>query len=360
MKILILTNNDIGLYKFRRELLQMLIDDGHTVNLSLPKGDYISEFLQMGCHFSETAIERRGMNPIREIELFFRYLIIFKTFRPDIILTYTIKPNIYGGIISKCYKKNFIVNITGLGSSLMNNKIKSFFIRQLYKIGISGAKCIFYQNASNLNFFSKHRIIGKKNILIPGSGVNLNEHKFETYPESKLPIVILFVGRIMREKGVNELFQSITEIKKKYSNVIFKIAGDYEDGFEELVQKLQKENIIEYLGFQKNVHELLKVSFALVLPSYHEGLSNVLLEAAACGRPVLASDIPGCRETFEEGKTGMKFKAKSVEDLKRVLVNFIDLPYEQKKIMGIQGRKKMEREFDRNLVLKAYMNEINR
>lgn len=357
MKILILTNSDLGLYKFRKELLQCLINQGNEVFISLPDGKFVQSMVAMGCHFIPTSLERRGMNPLKDLILLLQYKKILQKIEPDVVLTYTIKPNIYGGIVCRICRVKYIENITGLGTAIESEGALSKVLLLLYKIGLKGAAQVFFQNKRNQKFFKVKGII-KKSKLIPGSGVNLQEHCYEEYPNTD-EVRFLFIGRIMRDKGIDELLICAQYISKKYKNVYFDLIGDYdEEKYRDEIAFLEKTGTIKYLGSQDNVHAFIRSHHAVVLPSYHEGLSNVLLEAAACGRPVLATLVPGCREAFADGISGIGFSAKSSDALIRAVEKFISLSYEKRKEMGVRGREKMVQEFDRRLVISAYMDEI--
>lgn len=358
MKILILANSDIGLYKFRKELIQALIESGNRVFLSLPDGECVPPLKKMGCIFCKTLIDRRGTNPVNDLRLLLWYEYLVKRISPDIVLTYTIKPNIYGGIVCGHRHVKYIENITGLGTAIENKGILSGILLFLYKIGLKHASQVFFQNKTNQDFFIANRIVGK-NRLISGSGVNLEEHCYETYPNDTGEIRFLYVGRIMKDKGIGELLSCAERMKKKYPDILFDLAGGYdEESYRSRVEKLEKMGAVRYLSFQSDIHSVIKTHHAVILPSYHEGLSNVLLEAAACGRPVLATRVPGCRETFDEGISGIGFEAENVESLIRAVEKFLALSYEEKRKMGIRGREKAEKEFDRRFVIEAYMQEI--
>lgn len=358
MKILIFTNKDTGLYKFRKELLQQLINDGVHVFIALPDGEYIPLLKKMGCIFCETPVDRRGMNPWKDLRLLIRYNRLIRKIRPDIVLTYTIKPNIYGGIICRLYHVKYIETITGLGTAIEDKGILSKILLLLYKVGLKNASQVFFQNAENQRFFKENKMV-KKSRLISGSGVNLQEHCFEEYPTEDGELRFIFIGRIMKDKGIEELLICAEQLKAVYPNIYFDLVGNYdEESYRAQVEELEKKGIVKYLAFQSDVHSVIKRYHAIILPTYHEGLSNVLLEAAACGRPVLTTRIPGCRETYEEEVSGIGFEAKNTKSLIEAVEKFIGLAYEEKREMGIQGRKKMEREFDRQLVIEAYMQEI--
>ncbi|MEK4129098.1 glycosyltransferase family 4 protein [Solibacillus sp. FSL W8-0474] len=358
MKILVLANFGMGLYNFRKELLEELIRQQHEVYISLPNDEYVPKLEKIGCKFVDTQLDRRGTNPLRDFSLFVNYIKTIREIRPSIVLTYTIKPNVYGGIACAITKIPYITNITGLGTSLENESLIQRITLVLYKLGLNKASTVFFQNRTNQIFFENKVIANNKTKLIPGSGVNIEQYSLKSYPVDNKEIQFLFIGRIMKAKGIDELFEAAKIIKAQYPNANFHLVGGMEENYEEKLNELQKQDIIKYHGQQGNVSTFIKESHAIILPSHHEGLANVLLESAATGRPVLASKVPGCIETFDDGVSGFGFEVKNVESLVKAILKFINLPYEKKIEMGIAGRKKMEKEFDRNFVVKAYINEI--
>jgi glycosyltransferase involved in cell wall biosynthesis len=359
-KILILANNDVGLYKFRKELIESLLDQGYEVYISLPAGYYVEKLCHMGCVFFDTPIDRRGTNPITDLKLIFYYKTLIKNIKPDVLLTYTIKPNVYGGIASKSTNTPYLANVTGIGTSINNKGLIQKITLTLYKFGLKKAACVFFQNELNRQLFIDKHIVNGKTKLIPGSGVNLNYHCFEDYPDSDDIIKFLFIGRIMKDKGIDELLEAAQKIKGMYPNVQFDLVGYCEENYTKRLSDFENRGIIKYHGQQDDVHSFIKGAHAIIHPSYHEGMANVLLEAASTGRPVLASNIPGCRETFDEGVSGYGFEVKNTAALVNTIEKFIQLPYENKKQMGIAGRAKVECEFDRQIVIDSYMEEINR
>jgi galacturonosyltransferase len=358
MKILILANFGMGLYKFRKELLEELISQDNEVYISLPNDEYVPKLEKLGCKFIETHVDRRGTNPIRDLLLLFFYKNLISSLKPDVVLTYTIKPNVYGGIACKITKIPYIANVTGLGTSVENEGLIKKITLALYKLGLNKASCVFFQNEANRKFFIDKNIVKVKTNLIPGSGVNLEQYVFEEYPSSDEKIKFLFIGRIMKAKGIEELLGAAKEVRQKYPNVQIDLVGSYEEDYTQQIDELEKLGIVNYHGKQEDVHEYIKKAHAAILPSYHEGIANVLLESASSGRPILASKVPGCIETFDEGVSGMGFEVKNVDSLVEAIVKFIMLPHDQKKAMGIAGRSKMEREFDRSIVINAYIEEI--
>lgn len=360
MRVLIITNVFGGLYNFRRELVEKLASENELI-CALPDDPRKGWFDEIGCKFIEVPTDRRGTNPLTDYKLYKTYRRLIRELKPEVALTYTIKPNIYGGLAANREGVPCFANITGLGTGILRKTVLKRVIIYLYRRALRNAACVFFQNAENQRFFIDEKIVTGKNRLIPGSGVNLERYHFEEYPENDKSIRFLFIGRVMKEKGIDEFLSAAKRVKAIYPDTQFDIVGWLEEKeYEAVLKDYQERGIAQYHGPQTDVHSFIKNSHATVNPSYHEGMSNVLLESASTGRPVIASNIPGCRETFEDGVSGLAFEPRNAEDLTDKLIKFIELPYEKKKAMGIAGRRKVEREFDRNIVIEAYMEEINK
>lgn len=359
-KVLFIVNHPVVIYNFRKELVEKLIENNYKVFVSCPYGPKIEYLKSLGCIYVEASIERHGMNIIDELKLFSYYRKIIKNIKPDVVLTYTIKPNIYGSLASKTLGVPSIANITGLGMALQKKNMVSKILISLYKLSLSNAKCVFFQNEENQRFFIQNKVPMKKYQILPGSGVNLKQYAFSEYPKDEKKIRFLFIGRVMRDKGIEELISAAKIIREKNKKVNFDIVGFYEDDYKKRVDELSKLDIVQFHGSKEDIQEYIKNSHAVILPSYHEGMANVLLEAAAMGRPVIASNIPGCIETFDEGISGLGFEPRNASDLKDTLNTFLDLSHLDKRAMGIAGRKKMEKQFDRSIVVKAYFEEIDK
>ncbi len=357
MRILIFANNDTGLYLFRRELIETLINVGHSVAISVPAGQYSENLKALGTTLLETKINRRSTNPFADYKLYHSYRSILRNYHPDISLTYTIKPNVYGGIA--CQKEHipYIANVTGLGTSIENGGILSRISLYLYKKGLRGAKCVFFQNSTNQRFFVDRGIVSKeKTQLIPGSGVNLDSFPLEPYPSEENGIRLLFVGRIMRDKGIEELLTAITSIHKEYPHVTLDIVGPMEEeNWEEAIHTAEAAGVVRYHGLQKDVRPFYKNCHCVVLPSYHEGMANVLLEASATGRAVIATNVPGCRETFEQGVTGLGCNAKDFNSLYRAMKEFLIMSHTTRVQMGRYARLRIEQLFSRDIVIHKYL-----
>ncbi|MFD1348011.1 glycosyltransferase family 4 protein [Oceanobacillus caeni] len=359
MRILVLANFGMGLYNFRKELLEELIRNDNDVYISFPHDEYVPKLESLGCKFINIKLDRRGTNPFSDLKVVFNYMRMIKRIKPDIVLTYTIKPNVYGGIACILTNHPYISNITGLGTAVENKGLIQNITLTLYKTGLRKASCVFFQNKTNREFFIKKNIVKNNSRLIPGSGVNLVQHKFEEYPaKTDKKIRFLFIGRIMKAKGIEELLEAAKVVKEEYPNTEFNLIGGMEEDYSQIINVLEKQGIVKYHGQQDDVQSFIKKSHGTILPSYHEGLANVLLESASAGRPVMTSRIPGCLETFDENISGIGFEVRDTQSLKEAIIKFINLPYDQKKKMGIAGRKKMEREFNRRSVVQAYIDEI--
>lgn len=372
MRIMMIANDTTFAYNLRREILQRLVGEGHQVTLAAHVLQFKEELEEIGCKVIHVETGRRGKNPLKDIALLRRYCQILRNECPDIVFTNNIKPNVYAGLACKWLRKKYIANICGLGTPLENPGLMQKLTIFLYRIGVSGASCVFFQNNENICFFRKHHMLssGAQTVLLPGSGVNLQAHPLLPYScieESTCDSFanqnndnFLFIGRIMQDKGVRELFKAATLLKKECPNVTFDIVGGSDENFSDELRDLEEKEIIRYWGHQLDVLPFIRKCSAVVLPSYHEGMSNVLLEAAAAGRPVLASNVPGCMETFDEGVSGFGFAPKNAEALYQTMKKFVLMDDVKKRAMGLAARKKMVDHFDRNLVVSAYLKEIRK
>ncbi|MCM3356558.1 glycosyltransferase family 4 protein [Psychrobacillus sp. MER TA 171] len=357
-RVLILVNHDIVIYNFRKELVERLISEGAEVYISSPYGERIKELISMGCQYQEINLDRHGTNIINELKLIKLYKDLVKRVNPDVVLTYTIKPNIYGGIACKSQGVPYIANITGLGTAVEKKGILQKIIILLYRHSFKKVQTVFFQNKENNQFFEDNKIALGKHKLIPGSGVNLNDFCLLTYPPEE-NIEFLFISRIMKEKGIDQYLEAAQNIRSKYPNTKFHICGFCEEAYEEVLEELQKKDVIKYHGMLRNVKEILSKTHCTVHPSYYpEGISNVLLESASSGRPIITTNRSGCKEVVEEGVNGFLVEPKNGKDLTEKLITFIEMKYDEKRDMGLNGRQKVEREFNRNIVVEEYLKEI--
>ncbi len=357
-KVLFLVNHDVVIYNFRLELVEKLLNEGYEVIISSPYGERIDDLCKMGAKFVETKIERHGMNPFADLKLIVDYYNLIKKEKPDMVLTYTIKPNIYGGIAAGVCNVRYVANITGLGTAVEHKGFLQIITTNLYRVAFRKIQCLFFQNDENKEFFEK-KVSNRYNTkLLPGSGVNLERFQLLDYP-SEETVEFIFISRIMKEKGIEQYLEMAKYIRGKYQNTRFHICGFCEEDYEEELRELQNKGVIIYHGMVRNVNEYIEKTHCTIHPSFYpEGMSNVCLESAACGRPVITTDRSGCRETVDDGKTGYIVKQKDTQDLIDKVEKFISLSYEEKKQMGLNARAKMEKEFSREIVVEEYMREI--
>lgn len=355
MKVLVVANFDVGLYKFRKELLQEILNSGHEVYISLPNGDLVQPLVDMGCQFIETELDRRGMNPVTDLKLIGKYRKILNQVKPDLVITYTIKPNIYMGMLCKNRSIPYVINITGLGTAFQSHGIMLKVFVEMYKLACKKAQTVIFENCENMQIIKDYGIVKEQQCLLNnGAGVNLEEYPFTAYPNDE-QIRFLFVGRVMQEKGIDELFETARRIKEEYNNVYFDIVGPYEDDYKDVTEQLVNDGVIEYHGFQEDVKPFIEKAHCFVLPSWHEGMANTNLECGAMGRPIITSNIHGCLEAVIDGETGFLAEPKNADDLYDKMKKFIDLPYDKKIEMGQASRNHITKNFDKRLiVIKTY------
>lgn len=362
-KVLILANHFITIYAFRRELVEKLLDAGYKVTIALPfNDDNISYFSDMGCEIIDTPLERRKTHPVADLKLLLQYVKVIKKVQPDIMLTYTIKPNTYGGIAARICGIKVLHTVTGLGSVYIQDMWQKNVAVILNKLAFKNSDSIFFLNNDNLEYYKQIGITNSKQPqkIVPGSGVNLDIFKYQE-PILTENTVFTFIGRVLKDKGIEEFLSVARIIKAKYENVEFKIVGFVdEEKYVQLLKDYEKEGIIKYLGKQNNIPEIMAMSSCIVLPSYGEGRGTVLQEGAAIGRPLITCDTYGCRDNVEENKNGYLCKVADVNSLKESIEKFINLPHEKRLEMGQYSRKKAENEFNRELVLDTYLDVIKK
>lgn len=359
-KVLILVNHEIVIYNFRKELVERLLSSGYEVIISCPYGERIRKLEKMGCKCIDIKLDRHGKHLFKEFKLISEYISLAKIEKPDIILSYTIKPNLYGSIMSRICNIPILINITGLGSAIKEKSLLSSFILFAYKVFFRNARKVYCQNSENYKFLKAKKVICENGELLPGSGVNLEEFDYQEYNYSSgEKIKFGFVSRIMKEKGIEEYLQVAKEIRAEHGDKVeFHICGFCEENYKDILEIYEKKKIIIYHGMLDNMKEFYKEINCIIHPSYHEGMANVVLEASACGRPAIVSDIPGCKEAVSHGKTGYCAKVKDVNSLKNYVEKFLNLSLDEQRKMGKNARQKMVEQFNREIIIGHYMQEI--
>lgn len=359
-RVLFLVNHDVVIYNFRLEIVERLLKEGHEVIISSPYGERIELLKELGCQYIEVQLERHGTNPVRELQLLWYYKKLIARVKPDMIFSYTIKPNLYGAIAAGMNHVPIVANITGLGTAVEGKGLLQKGMVWFYKMAFGKVQTVFVQNTENRQYFIDNHITVDKLKLLPGSGVNLERFCVLDYPTDE-KVEFVFISRIMKEKGIDQYLDAAKYIRQKYPQTMFHICGFCEEEYEETLKALEDKGIIKYHGLIMDVKEVLKFTHCTIHPTYYpEGLSNVLLESSACGRPIITTDRSGCREVIDDGVNGYMIPQKDSEALIAAIEKFLALSNEERKAMGLAGRKKVEKEFDRQIVVDAYMKELER
>lgn len=352
MKILILANFDVGLYQFRRELIEALLAE-HQVVLGLPDGPLVRPLEQMGCTFVDVKMERRGINPVTDLKLCRAYIGLMRTVKPDLVITYTIKPNIYGGLVCRAMHIPCASNITGLGTAFQKHGLLRQLVTMLYRSALKKAKVVFFENTGNMQTMLDGGMVKKDRcVCLNGAGVNLEHYQLFPYPAPAEPVRFLFMGRIMREKGIDELLAAMKKLRQEGCNCVLDVLGQFEEDYAQALEKAQAAGWLCCHGYQEDVRPFIAGSHCFVLPSWHEGMANTNLECAAMGRPVLTSDIPGCREAVIDGVSGLLFRPQDAQSLYNAMRRFLEMPEDARAAMGTAGRAHMERNFDKRKVVR--------
>ena len=356
MKIMIIANDTSGLVLFRKNFISRLIADGNEIVVLSPLGNRVDELIEIGIELINTPMSRRSINPINDLKLISQYYKLIKKENPEYIITYTIKPNIYGGLCSRYLHVPYAVNVTGLGTAFQLNRLK-YLIVKIYRIALKKAKVVFCENSSIGEEFVKEKIVASSKIcVLNGAGVDLEKFKYLEYPDNSIVFKFLFIGRVMKEKGIDELLEATQNLIKSGVQCKLIVVGKYEEDY---TTKFSRYEWLEFVGSQKDVRPFIKECHCFVLPSWHEGMANTNLECAASGRPVITSDIPGCRESVVDGVSGLLCKAKNAQSLFETMKHMTLLSSFEREKMGKEGRKHMVKYFDKRKVVDKTIKALN-
>ena len=351
MKILILANSSSGLYGFRKELITELLIDNKVIAITPDSGN-CDDLKKIGCEVIVLPIDRRGVNPVTDSKLLWGYYKRIRKIKPDLVVTYTIKPNIYGGFICRLFKIPYAINITGLGTAFQKKGLFKQIIIHMYKLACKKAKVVFFENTANRELFIDNRIVYEsQTCLLNGAGVNLEHYQVMEYPKGDVT-KFLFIGRVMKEKGIDELLCAMKMLVEEGVTAELHILGEYEEDYRNILEVYKSEGWLFYHGYQEDVRPFIKEAHCFVLPSWHEGMANTNLECAASGRPLVTSNIPGCKEAVINGRSGYLVESRNAISLYRGMKQFINLTYLEKLQLGHCGRRYMERVFDKKRVVK--------
>lgn len=366
--VALLTNNDDDIYCFRKELIEEIIAAGYEMLISCPDGEKFELMKHIEYRYDDPVIDRRGTNIIADMKLFAHYLKLFIKNKPSVVLTYTAKPNVYAGLAAYLLGIPVISNVTGFGSVLNEGGFKQKLIMSLFKFSFRRSVCVMFQNSTNMKLAEEKGMVKGEHKLIPGSGVNTDRYPLQPYPDggdgkSGEKVVFNYIGRILHDKGVDDYIEAAKRIKTRYPNTEFNMLGFIEPTemhYEKLLSELEEKGIIRYRGSQKDIKPFVAASHATIHPStYGEGMSNVLLESASSGRPIISTDNPGCMETFIDGETGFIYHGGDIDALCEQIKKFLAMTNEERKAMGKKGREYIKSNFSREIVIKAYLEKIN-
>lgn len=366
--VALLTNNDDDIYCFRKELIEEIINSGYEMLISCPDGEKFELMRHIEYRYDDPVIDRRGTNIIADLKLFIHYFRLFVKNKPSVVLTYTAKPNVYAGIAAHILGIPVISNVTGFGSVLNEGGLKQKLIMSLFKFSFRRSACVMFQNSTNMKLAEESGMVKGEHKLIPGSGVNTERYPLQPYPDGGNgkegeTVVFNYIGRILHDKGVDDYIEAAKRIRADYPNTEFNMLGFIEPTemhYQKLLAELEEKGIVKYRGSLKDIKPFVAASHATIHPStYGEGMSNVLLESASSGRPVISTDNPGCQETFVDGETGFIYHGGDVDALCGQIKKFLDLPNEERKAMGEKSREYIKDNFSRKIVIEAYLEKIN-
>ena len=372
--IALLTNNDDDVYCFRLELIRAILDAGYRMLISCPDGPKFEVMEEAGLRknreflYDDPPIDRRGTSVVSDGKLMLHYRKLFREHRPAVVLTYTAKPNVYASLVAHRLHIPVINNVTGLGSVVNESGWKKALILALYKTAYRKSACIMFQNSTNMKMAQELGWVKGECRLIPGSGVALERYPVQDYPDGGNgtegePVVFNYIGRILHDKGVDDYIEAAKRIRAKYPKTEFNMLGfiePTESHYEAELEELGKQGIVFYRGSLKDVRPWIKRAHGIIHPStYGEGMSNVLLENASSGRLIITTDNPGCRETVSDGVSGFIYPGGNVDALTEKIEHVLaGMANEERKQMGLEGRRKVEREFSREFVIREYLEQI--
>ena len=362
--IIIIGNTSWYLYNFRIGLLNRLLNSGHRLTILAPLDEYSKKIQQLGCSFHELEMDNQSLNPFKDFLLFRRIKLLLIHYKPDLVIHYTIKPVIYGSLVSNKFNIPFVNNITGLGTVFIKKSFITYIVKVLYRISQKRASYLFFQNQDDKIIFKNERLVPSyvPSIVFPGTGIDTSFFPFKSY-KSSTSNTFLLIARIIWDKGIGEFVEAANEVKKYFPNSQFQLLG-YLDVLNrtaishQQIEAWTSDGIIHYLGESEDVRPFLKKAGCVVLPSYREGLPRSLLEAAAMCRPIIATDVSGCRDVVEHGVNGYLCKTRDAHDLAQKMKDMIRLSIDEKRKMGLRGREKMKQNFDQKVIVEKIVDCI--
>lgn len=365
-KIVISINTSWNIYNFRTGLIQALIKSGYEVIALAPHDQYARRLEELGCRVIDLPMDNNGTHPGRDLVLLARYYSVLRALRPHAFLGYTVKPNVYGSLAAHALGIPVINNIAGLGATFIRDSLVTKVVKGLYKAALKRSHKVFFQNADDLALFTDSGLVPRRATgLVPGSGLNLGHYvPAPVAPLAPRPFRFLLVARMLKDKGIEEFAEAARLVRGQNPAVEFRLLGATGDGNPngipaDTLRAWESEGLVTYLGRTDDVRPYLSAADCVVLPSYREGVPRSLLEAAAMARPIIATDVVGCRDAVDDGLTGMLCAAKCPVALAEKMQAMIALPAAQRTAMGTAGRRKVEEQYDEQLVIQKYLQAID-
>lgn len=344
-------------------LVRSLQAEGHEIHTIAPTDDYTHFLTEVGCIHHTLKMDSRGANPIKDLGLIFELHSIYKRVKPDVILHYTIKPNVYGSLAASFLKIPVVNNVCGLGTVFLKDDLLSSIAMLLYRVSFKFPKKVFFQNPDDLKLFLDKKLVSKNTVdLLPGSGIDLGRFKPVSFQRNH-KFTFLLISRLITDKGILEYIDAVKKLKAEGLEARFQVLGaidpEHKRGIKrEVIQEWINSGTIEYLGTTKDVRHFIELADCVVLPSYREGTPRTLLEAASSSKPIVATNVPGCNQVVEDKITGLLCNIKDSEDLAAKMRSMANYDDETLKTMGINGRRKMEAEFDESIVIDKYLRTL--
>lgn len=365
ISVLITINTSWNIYNFRSALIHALTQKGITVYTAAPEDDYSARVASLVTRHFSIPMDNAGLSPWRDAMLFIRYLRLLSHLQPTVVLAYTIKPNIYATLAAKILGIPVIANVSGLGTAFLHGHWVMRAVQQFYGVALRKATRVFFQNPDDMEIFTGRRLVHPENAqLLPGSGVNLDYfHPKFNHARSEETIRFVLIARLLLDKGIGEYVAAARRVKQQFPNVTFNLLGpkgiaNRSAVSDQQLEQWQSEGIIHYLGETDDVRSMMACHDCIVLPSYREGMSHVLLEAAAMGKPLIASNVAGCKQIVHHGANGLLCQPRNEVDLADRLIDFIQLTPQQREQMGKESRAIAEAEFDEQKVIAQYLSTI--
>lgn len=364
--IALVANSTWNIYNFRLNLIDKFIAEGMDVVVIAPVDEYLTykEKYPKVRHYGLRFLDRDSTNPVRDILLLLELVRKYKKIKPDILLHFTNKPNIYGGIAAKLVGIKSVAVVTGLGYAFINKGFVRAAMTWLYKFSARYHHMFIFENIEDRELFQDLGIVSKdKSISVKGCGVNIDY--FHPYPNARIKekTIFTFIGRLLYDKGIREFVEAARQLKQVRKDVEFWIVGELDAENPATIDKDDlikwvEEDIIYYHGFVKDVRPIIANSDCIVLPSYREGLPRIIIEGMAMSKPVITTHVAGCEETVDHGINGFLVTMKDVSDLVISMNEFLALPVDSKHLMGQEGREKAVNEFDDKKIAKDIFNIV--